>query len=418
MESIDGKEFVMDEVTVGLDLGTTKTCTVIGFLNENNQVEVAGVGVSPSRGLKNGIIVNIDNTVNSIAKAIEDAELMAGCEVSTVFVGITGNHMKGENSRGVVAIANRNRTITPLEVKRVIEAAQAVVIPTDREIIHVLSKEFSVDDQTGIKDPIGMSGVRLEAEVHIITAASTSIQNVIKSVNRSGFQCSDIIFSVLATAEASLSQDEKELGVALVDIGGGTTDIIVFIEGGVAFTSVLSIGGIHVTNDISIGLRTPLDSAEMIKKKYGCAVIDLVDASETIEVPSVGGRAPRRLFKQELAQIIEPRMVEILEMVDKELIRSGKKDIMAAGVVITGGGSMIDGSVDAAERILNMPVRLGTPKQIAGLKDVVATPQYTTGVGLLKYGVRMSQFISTRGRKGKGISSLSNRIRRWLEEYL
>jgi cell division protein FtsA len=418
MESIDGKEFVMDEVTVGLDLGTTKTCTVIGFLNENNQVEVAGVGVSPSRGLKNGIIVNIDNTVNSIAKAIEDAELMAGCEVNTVFVGITGSHMKGENSRGVVAVANRNRTISPLEVKRVIEAAQAVVIPTDREIIHVLSKEFSVDDQTGIKDPIGMSGVRLEAEVHIITAASTSIQNVIKSVNRSGFQCSDIIFSILATAEASLSQDEKELGVALVDIGGGTTDIIVFIEGGVAFTSVLSIGGIHVTNDISIGLRTPLDSAEMIKKKYGCAVIDLVDASETIEVPSVGGRAPRRLFRQELAQIIEPRMVEILEMVDKELVRSGKKDIMAAGVVITGGGSMIDGSVDAAERILNMPVRLGTPKQIAGLKDVVSTPQYTTGVGLLKYGVKMSQFISTRGRKGKGISSLSNRIRRWLEEYL
>jgi cell division protein FtsA len=418
MESIDGKEFVMDEVTVGLDLGTTKTCTVIGFLNENNQVEVAGVGVSPSRGLKNGIIVNIDNTVNSIAKAIEDAELMAGCEVNTVFVGITGSHMKGENSRGVVAVANRNRTISPLEVKRVIEAAQAVVIPTDREIIHVLSKEFSVDDQTGIKDPIGMSGVRLEAEVHIITAASTSIQNVIKSVNRSGFQCSDIIFSILATAEASLSQDEKELGVALVDIGGGTTDIIVFIEGGVAFTSVLSIGGIHVTNDISIGLRTPLDSAEMIKKKYGCAVIDLVDASETIEVPSVGGRAPRRLFRQELAQIIEPRMVEILEMVDKELVRSGKKDIMAAGVVITGGGSMIDGSVDAAERILNMPVRLGTPKQIAGLKDVVSTPQYTTGVGLLKYGVKMIQFISTRGRKGKGISSLSNRIRRWLEEYL
>ena len=419
MENKDVKELEMDEVTVGLDLGTTKTCAVIGFLNENNQVEVAGVGVSPSKGLKNGIIVNIDNTVSSIAKAVEDAELMAGSEVGNLYVSITGNHIKGENSRGVVAISNRNRTITPIEVKRVIEAAQAVVIPTDREIVHVLSKEFSVDDQTGIKDPIGMSGVRLEAEVHIITGASTSIQNLIKSINRSGFQCSDVIFSILASSEATLGQDEKELGVALVDIGGGTTDIMVFIEGGVAYSSVMPIGGIHVTNDISIGLRTPLDSAEMIKKQYGCAVIDLVDASETIEVPSVGGRAPRRLFRQELAQIIEPRMVEILEMVDQELVRSGKKDILAAGIVVTGGGSMIDGCVEAAERVFSAPVRLGIPRDIAGLRDVVGTPQYSNGVGLLKYGIKMSEFISRKqSKKGSGLSSLGARIRRWLEEYL
>ena len=409
----------MEEITVGLDIGTTKTCSVIGYLNENNKIEVAGVGVSPSKGLKGGIIINIDNTVNSIVKAIDDAELMAGCEAGSIIVGITGHHIKGENSRGVVAITNRNRTINPVEIKRVIEAAQAIVIPTDREILHVLSKEFSVDDQTGIKDPIGMSGVRLEAEVHIITGSSTSIQNIVKSVSRSGFQCSDIVFSPIASAEATLSQDEKELGVALVDIGGGTTDIIIYIEGGVAYTSVLAIGGIHVTSDISIGLRTPLDSAEMIKRKYGCSVIDLVDASETVEVPSVGGRAPRRLFKQELAQIIEPRMMEIMEMVDSELSKSGKKEILAAGVVITGGGSMIEGSIEAAERMLNIPVRLGIPKDIEGLRDVVSTPQYSNGVGLLKYGVKMNQFRSKEYRKGAGrISSLGSRIRRWFEEYL
>ncbi len=409
----------MEEVLVGLDIGTTKTCAVIGFVNENSLVEVAGVGVAPSRGLKNGVIVNIDNTVASIIKAIEDAELMAGSEITTAYVGITGQHIKGENSRGVVAISNRQRTITPVEIKRVIEAAQAIVIPVDREIIHVLSKEFAVDDQTGIKDPIGMSGVRLESEVHIITGASASIQNLVKSVNRAGYQCADIIFAPLASAEATLSRDEKELGVALIDIGGGTTDIIIYIEGGVSYSSVLSIGGIHVTNDISIGLRTPLDSAEVIKKKYGCAVIDLVDASETIEVPSVGGRAPRRLFRQELAQIIEPRMMEIMEMIDRELTRSGKKELLAAGIVLTGGGSMIEGCVEAAERIFNMPVRTGSAKDIAGLKDVVATPQYANAVGLLKYGIKMNQFRSTsRFSKESGMSSFGKRVKKFLENYL
>ena len=241
----------MENVIAGLDVGTTKTCAVIGFLNENGQVEVAGVGVAPSRGLKNGVIVNIDNTVASIIKAVEDAELMAGCEIGSVFVGLTGHHISGENQRGVVAIANRNRMVNPSEVRRVFEAAQAINVPADREIIHVLSKEFAVDDQSGIKDPIGMRGVRLEAEVHIVTGATTSIQNLVKSVNSAGFQCADIIFSPIAAAEATLSQDEKDLGVAVVDIGGGTCDIIVFIEGGVAFSSVLAIGGIHVTNDIS-----------------------------------------------------------------------------------------------------------------------------------------------------------------------
>ncbi|HEY1405388.1 MAG TPA: cell division protein FtsA [Spirochaetota bacterium] len=408
----------MDEVIVGLDIGTTKTCAVIGFQNENGQVEVAGVGVAPSKGLKNGIIINIDSTVQSIVKAIEDAELMAGCEVSTVYANISGLHMKGENSKGVVAVSSRTRTITHPEIKRVIEAAQAVVIPADREIVHVLSKEFSVDDQTGIKDPIGMSGVRLEAEVHIVTGSTSSIQNLTKSVGRAGLQCNDVVFSPLASAEAVLTKDEKELGVALVDIGGGKTDIIIYSEGGVAYSAVLGVGGMHVTSDISIMMRTPIDSAEIIKKKHGCAMVDLVDPSETIDVPMVGGRAPQRKFRQELAQIIEPRMMEIMELIDRELMKSGRKEMVAAGVVFTGGGCMIDGCVEAGERKLALPVRLGIARDIAGLKDVVATPQYANGVGLLKYGIRSAQYFRNREPKSKGKGSLFGSLRRWVEEYL
>ncbi len=408
----------MEDIIVGLDIGTTKTCAVIGFLNENNQVEIAGVGVAPSTGMKNGVIVNIDNTAASVVKAIEDAELMAGYDVNSVFVGISGQHIKGENSRGVVAIANRNRTISNMEVKRVIEAAQAIVIPVDREIMHVLSKEFTVDDQSGIKDPVGMSGVRLEAEVHIITAATTSIQNMIKAVAKAGFQHRDIIFNPLASADAVLAKDERELGVALIDMGGGTTDLIVFMEGGVAYSAVLPVGSIHVTNDISIGLRTSIESAEMIKKKHGCADLSLVDAAEMVEVPSVGGRAPRRLFRQELTQIIQPRVSEIMEMIDHELVKSGRKEMLAAGIVLTGGGSMLEGSVEAAERVFNMPVRIGLPVDIAGLKDVVATPQYANGVGLLKYGVRMNRFRSQgSSRFGKGKAGFGDKIRKFIEDY-
>ncbi len=410
----------MEEIMVGLDIGTTKTCAVIGTRDVHNQIEVVGVGMAPSRGMKNGIIVNIDNTAAAIEKAIDDAELMAGHEVMSVFVGISGQHIKGENSRGVVAISNRNRTISQIEVRRVIEQAQAIVIPVDREILHVLSKEFAVDDQTGIKDPTGMSGVRLEAEVHIITGAITSIQNMIKSIDKAGFQCGDIVFNPLATSEAVLSRDERELGVALIDIGGGTVDIMVYLEGGVAYSSVLSIGGMHVTSDISIGLRTPIESAELIKRKYGCAVLDLVDASEMVEVPSVGGRAPRQLLRQELTQIIEPRMSEMMDMIDQELGKSGQKGMLAAGIVMTGGGSMIDGCVEAAERVLNMPVRIGQPGGVSGLRDRVATPEFSNGVGLMMYGYKMSQF---RGRPGikRGVSrgdGFFDRIRRWIEDYL
>jgi len=410
----------MENVIVGLDIGTTKTCAIIGFLNENAQIEIAGVGTSQSNGLKTGSIVNIDNTASSISKAIEEAELRAGYDISNVIVGISGHHIKGENSKGVVAITNRNRTITGDEVRRVIEGAQAIVIPVDREIIHVLSKEFIVDDQSGIKDPIGMSGVRLEAEVHIVTGASTSIQNLMKSVVKAGFQYDDIVFNPLASAEAVLSDDERELGVAMIDIGGGTTDLIVYLEGGVAYSKVLSVGGVHVTNDISIGLRTPFESAEMIKKNNGCAVLDIVDPSEQVEVPSVGGRPPRRLFRQELTQIIEPRMSEILEMVDQELIISGKKEMLAAGIVLTGGGSMIDGAIEAGEKVFNMPVRIGTPRDVVGLKDIVDTPQFSNAVGLMKYGIKMSEFRGTgayKRRKGTRVGFFS-KIKDWLNEYL
>ena len=418
----------MEEILVGLDIGTTKTCAVIGTMNANGQVEVIGVGVTPSKGMKNGVIVNIDNTMASVVKAIDEAELMAGYEVTDVIVGVSGQHVKGQNSRGVVAVSSRNRTIATQDVKRVIEAAQAVVIPVDREILHVLSKEFSVDDQIGIKDPIGMSGVRLEAEVHIVTGSSSSIQNMIKAVEKAGFQYRDIVFNPLAAADAVLSRDEMELGVALLDIGGGTIDIIVYLEGGVAYSSVPSIGGIHVTNDISIGLRTPSESAELIKQKYGCAVLDLVDPSEVVEVPSddpsevvevpsVGGRPPRKLLRQELTQIIEPRVAEMMEMVERELALSGKKDMLSAGIVLTGGGSMLDGSIEAAERVFNMPVRLGVPREIAGLVDRVATPQFANGVGLLKYGLKMGQLRAGRLSPEKG-GSVFGRLKKWIEEYL
>ncbi len=408
----------MEEIVVGLDIGTTKTAAVIGFLNENGMVEVAGVGVAPSRGLKNGVIINIDNTQASIMKAIEDAELMAGTEISSVHVAVTGSHIKGENSKGVVAVPGRTRTISNNEIRRVIEAAQAIVIPADREIIHVLSREFSVDEQHGIKDPIGMTGVRLEAEVHIITGSSSSIQNLTKSVNSAGIHCADILFTPLAVSEATLSSDERELGVAVVDIGGGTTDISVFVDGGVVYSSVLSVGSRHVTNDISIGLSTPIESAEIIKKKHGCALIDLIDASETVEVPSVGDRAPRRVMRQELTRIIEPRMFEIMELIDRELVLSGKKDILAAGIVITGGGTMLDGTIECAERVFSLPVRIGTAKDITGMKDVVASPQFTNAVGIVKYGIKARQYRDGKAYGKKSRASLGEKFKKWLEDYL
>ncbi len=355
---------------------------------DENGVDIVGIGTAPSRGLRKGVVVNIDATVESIRKAVEEAELMAGCEIHSVYTGIAGAHVKGFNSHGVVAV--KDTEVSGGDVERVLDAASAVAMPMDREVLHVLPQEFVVDDQDGIKQPIGMAGVRLEAKVHIVTASVTSAQNVVKCCDRSGLHVSDIVLEPLAAAEAVLTPEERELGVALVDIGGGTTDIMVFHDGAVKHTAVLPIGGNHLTNDIATGLRTPFAEAEKIKQRYGCALSNMVARAETIEVPSVGGRAPRVLSRQILAEIIEPRVEEIFALVAREVTRSGYEDILASGVVVTGGSTVLEGMTELAEQVFGLPVRLGVPLSVGGLVDVVSSPMYATGVGLVLYGLRRS----------------------------
>ncbi|MRR58921.1 MAG: cell division protein FtsA, partial [Deltaproteobacteria bacterium] len=372
-----------ENLIVGLDIGTTKICAIVGNVTEDG-VDIVGIGTSPSRGLRKGVVINIETTVASIKKAIEEAELMAGCEIKSVYAGIAGGHIKGFNSQGVIAI--KNREVSPDDVRRVIDAAKAIAIPMDREVIHILPQEFIIDDQDGIREPLGMSGVRLEARVHIVTGAVASAQNIIKSCNRAGLDVADIVLEQLASSEAVISPEEKEIGVALVDIGGGTTDIAIFVDGAIKHTSVLSLGGNHLTNDIAVGLRTPMAEAEKIKQKYGCCYTSLVGKDETIEVPSVGGRKPRVLSRQLLSEILEPRMEEIFTLVNREIVKSGFDDQIASGVVITGGTSILEGMPELAEQIFNLPVRRGVPQDIGGLVDVVNSPVYATGVGLVVYG--------------------------------
>jgi cell division protein FtsA len=373
-------------IVVGLDIGTTKICAIIAEVNGNRAVDIIGIGTSPSKGLRKGVVVNIDVTVESIRRAIAEAELMAGVKAGAAFVGIAGGHIKGINSRGVIAISGKDHEVSPQDVERVVDAAKAVALPVDREVIHVLPQEFLIDGQGGIKEPVGMSGVRLEAEVHIVTGAVTSAQNIIKCANRAGLEVQDIVLQQLASSEATLAQDEKDLGVVLVDIGGGTSDIAVFVEGSIYHTAVLSLGGDHVTNDIAIGLRTPAHEAEAIKKKYGCALASLVKQDETIEVVSVGGRRPRILSRQTLCEIIQPRIEEIFGLVEREIHRAGYGSQVAGGVVVTGGSSIMEGVPELAEQIFDLPVRRGLPTGVGGLTDVVASPIYATGVGLVLYG--------------------------------
>jgi cell division protein FtsA len=374
---------IRENLIVGLDIGTTKICAIVGNVTEDG-VDIVGIGTSPSRGLRKGVVINIETTVASIKKAVEEAELMAGCEIKSVYAGIAGGHIKGFNSQGVIAI--KNREVSPDDVRRVIDAAKAIAIPMDREVIHILPQEFIIDDQDGIREPLGMSGVRLEARVHIVTGAVASAQNIIKSCNRAGLDVADIVLEQLASSEAVISPEEKEIGVALVDIGGGTTDIAIFVDGAIKHTSVLSLGGNHLTNDIAVGLRTPMAEAEKIKQKYGCCYTSMVGKDETIEVPSVGGRKPRVLSRQLLAEILEPRMEEIFTLVNREIIKSGFDDQIASGVVLTGGTSILEGMPELAEQIFNLPVRRGVPQEIGGLVDVVNSPVYATGVGLVVYG--------------------------------
>ncbi|MGH7857215.1 MAG: cell division protein FtsA [Candidatus Binatia bacterium] len=370
---------------VGLDVGTYKASAVVAEVGEDG-IEIVGIGTAPSRGLRKGVVVNIDATVESIRKAVEEAELMAGCEIHTVYTGIAGAHVKGFNSHGVVAV--KSSEVGANDVERVLDAARAVALPVDRQVLHVLPQEFIVDEQDGIKEPLGMAGVRLESKVHIITASVTSTQNIVKCCQRSGLHVQDIVLEPLASAEAVVTPEEKELGVTLVDIGGGTTDIVVFHNGAVKHTAVLPIGGNHLTNDIATGLRTPFAEAEKIKQRFGCALSNLVSRTETIEVPSVGGRGPRVLSRQILAEIIEPRVEEIFSLVSREVARSGYEDILASGVVVTGGSTILEGLPELAEQVFHLPVRRGVPLQVGGLVDVISSPMYATGVGLILFGIR------------------------------
>ncbi|HLG21690.1 MAG TPA: cell division protein FtsA [Candidatus Manganitrophaceae bacterium] len=405
-----------ENILVGLDVGTTKICAIVGEIVDDKRIDIIGIGTHPSKGLKKGMVVNIESTVESIKRAVEEAELMAGVQINSVYTGIAGGHIKGLNSRGVIAV--KDHEVSRSDIARVIDAAKAVAIPLDREILHVLPQEFIVDSQDGIKDPLGMSGVRLEAEVHIITGAVTSAQNIVKSVNRAGLEMVEIILQPLASSEAVLTADEKELGVAVVDIGGGTTDIATFVEGSVRHTAVLGIGGNHFTNDIAIGLRTPPAEAEKIKIRYGCASADLVKDNETIEVPSVGGRPPRILSRQILAEIIEPRAEEIFGLVGREIEKMGYEERVASGVVITGGSACLAGMVEVAERVLNLPVRRGAPAGVGGLLDIVNNPMYATGVGLILYAFRNQEKEDpAKMRRGPLFSRMKSQMKSWVKEF-
>lgn len=399
---------------VGLDVGTTKTCAVVGEVTDSG-IDIVGIGTHPSQGLRKGVVVNIDNTVESIKSAIEEAELMSGTEIGSVYAGIAGSHIEGMNSHGIVAV--KGREVDEDDLRRAIEAAKALAIPLDREILHIIPQYFIVDNQDGVKDPIGMSGVRLEAKVHVVIGAVTSVQNVIKSVNRVGLDVNDIILEPLASSEAVLSQDEKELGVAIIDIGGGTTDIAVFAEGSIKHTSVLPLGGNYLTNDIAVGLRTPMNEAEKIKIKYGCAYTPLIPTDDSIEVPSVGGRTPRKVARQILGEIIEPRVEEILRLAHREIIKSGYEDLLAAGVVVTGGTAILEGVTELGEQVFNMPVRRGIPVGIGGLTDVVNSPLYATGVGLVLYGYKNKSGRVFKKRDGNIIIGIIRRMKKWFTDY-
>jgi cell division protein FtsA len=363
------------------------------------------------------VVVNIESTVEAVKQAVSDAELQAGVEVSAVYAGIAGGHIRGVNSRGVVAVSGKEREVNAADVERVVDAARAINLPPDREIIHVLPQTFVVDDQDGVREPVGMSGVRLEAEVHIVTGAVTSVQNVVRSVNRAGLEVDDIVLEPLASAEAVLFPDEKELGVVLIDIGGGTTDVALFREGAVWFTASLPLGGDHITNDIAIGLRTPVAEAEELKKRYACASTALVPAEETIDVPSVGGRKPRQLSRQVLSEIVQPRVEEIFTLIAKELSKAGFQDSSTAGVVVTGGTSIMDGVVEIAEAVFEQPVRRGIPHEVGGLADVVRSPIYATAVGLAHYGLRrQAVHVATANTGGSWLTRTGRRLAGWFSE--
>jgi cell division protein FtsA len=398
---------------VGLDIGTSKVVAIVGELNNKSSVDIIGIGSHPSRGLKKGVVVNIESTVLSIQKAIEEAELMAGCEIDSVYVGIAGSHIKSLNSHGIVAI--KDGEVQSGDLERVIDAAQTVAIPGDQRILHILPREYIVDSQEGIREPLGMSGVRLEAKVHLVACAQTAAQNIEKCIRRCGLDVNDIILEQLASSYAVLTEDEKELGVCIVDIGGGTTDIAIFTQGAISHTGVIPIAGDQITNDIAMALRTPTKYAEEIKIKYACALAQLTSSDETIKVPSVGDRPPREMSRQSLAEVVEPRYDELFTLAKAELERSGYGGSLAAGIVLTGGTSKMEGAVDLAEEVFHMPVRLGAPKNVTGLSDIVRNPIYSTGVGLLDYGKQQQQGLLVHTQFKQGSENIFTKIKKWVE---
>lgn len=404
-----------EKLIVGLDIGTSKVLAIVGAIAPTGEVEIIGVGHHPSRGMKKGVVVNIESTVQSIQRAVEEAELMAGCQIHSVYAGIAGSHISSFNSHGIVAI--KDKEVGTGDVERVIEAARALAIPADQRLLHILPQEFIIDKQEGIREPIGMSGVRLEAKVHIVTGAVSAAQNIIKCVRRCGLEVDDIILEQLASSVAVLTDDEKELGVCMVDIGGGTTDISVFTEGAIRHTAVIPIAGDQVTNDIAVALRTPTPYAEDIKKKYGCALTQLAQRDQTIEVPGVGERPSRSLSRQTLAEVIEPRIEELYGLIQAELRRSGFEDMLGSGIVLTGGSSKMEGMIDLAEEVFHMPVRLGLPQYVGGLKGVVQNPIFATGVGLVLYGARYREgrVYERPAMPVKGVKGVIGKMKGWFQ---
>lgn len=394
---------------MALDIGTNKVAAIVGEITPDGQVEVVGIGSHPSRGIKKGVVVNIESTVQSIQRAIEEAELMAGGRITSVYAGIAGSHIRSINSHGNVAV--REREVSQQDVDRVIDAAQAMAIPADQRILHVIPQEYIIDHQEGVREPLGMSGVRLEAKVHMVTCATNASQNIEKCIERCGLAVNDIVLEQLASSYSVLSDDERDLGVCLVDIGGGTTDIAIFTDGAIRHTAVIPIAGDQVTNDIAMALRTPTQSAEEVKIRYACALAQLAGPDETIKVPGVGDRPSRELSRQALAEVVEPRYDELFGLIQSELRRSGYEDLLAAGIVLTGGASKMEGVVELAEEIFHMPVSLGLPRHVQGLKDIVRNPIYATGVGLLLYGrEREEEQAGRQTRRGGGTFS---KVKKW-----
>lgn len=405
-----------ETIFVGLDIGTTKIATVVARLDEHNILNIVGVGTHPSDGLRRGVVINIDKTVESIKKSIEQAELMAGYKIHSVFAGIAGDHIRSINSKGVIAVGGKDRVISQSDVDRVVDAAKAIALPMDRQIVHILTQEFIVDDQDGIKNPIGMAGTRLECEVHIVTASSASIQNIVNCVQKAGYDVDEIVLEPYASSLAVLDDDELDLGVAIMDIGGGTTDIAIFFDGSIRFTAVIGLGGQHVTADLSHGLRTPMEQAEDVKKKYGYALQSMVKEDEIIHVPGIHGRAPREISRGVLCAIIQPRMEEIFSLSMNELERSGMYDSLGAGVVLTGGASLLPGSVELAEKTLGLPVKVGLPVVKGGLSETVKSPIYATGVGLIQYALHRESEGKKQRKEESAFERFFQRIKEFFED--